>query len=100
METLCSLLIGPQGNLGYNFVGRPDKHSQEEMLLNGEHQSKMETARLNIFLLYDYLAQRMNEFLAESIEDKQGISRTRCHIRSKSYYLLIDFYMFMIIYTI
>jgi hypothetical protein len=100
METLCSLLIGSQGNLGYNFVGRPDKQSQEEMELNGEHQSKMKNARLNIFLLYDYLAKRMNEFLAESIEDKHGISRTRCQIRSKSYYLLIDVYMFMIIYTI
>ncbi|CAF1267248.1 unnamed protein product [Adineta steineri] len=37
METLCSMLLGPKGNFGFNFVGRPDKNSKNEMRIHSRH---------------------------------------------------------------
>ncbi|CAF3922656.1 unnamed protein product [Adineta steineri] len=46
METLCSMLLGREGNFGFNFVGRPNQGSKEEMREKGR--------RLN-----DYMSQEI-----------------------------------------
>ncbi len=38
METLCSLLIGPEGNGGYGFIGSVAQRTMEDMQQNGEYQ--------------------------------------------------------------
>jgi hypothetical protein len=37
METLCSLLIGQEGNNGYRCVGRVKDLNKEESRINGEY---------------------------------------------------------------
>jgi hypothetical protein len=32
METLCSMLLGPEGNYGFNFIGRFTKASKENFV--------------------------------------------------------------------
>jgi hypothetical protein len=87
METLCSLLIGPQSNNSYCIVGRLNDLTQEERQLNGEHQFYRRNARLNMFFfLYDHLAKEMNKTLSKTVIDSDGVEKTGHHIRSKTYY--------------
>jgi hypothetical protein len=37
METLCSMLLGPEGNHGFNFVGRFTKSSKQELCEQGNY---------------------------------------------------------------
>jgi hypothetical protein len=87
METLCSLLIGKEGNVGYNFIGRFTGFTKEEKQINGEHQFYMENATLNmLFFLFDNLAGKTSKWLAEYIKDSNGLEKTGYQIRSKTYY--------------
>ncbi len=37
METLCSFLSGPEGNVGYRYVGRMKNQTKEERKMLGKH---------------------------------------------------------------
>lgn len=60
METLCSLVLGRDGNHGYNFVGRFSQTTREEMLSAGNH------LRSRNFMLITFSRIFLHDFLYES----------------------------------
>lgn len=37
METLCSMLVGPEGNQGFDFVGRVEIGTKEDLIAGGKY---------------------------------------------------------------
>jgi len=61
----------------------------------------MENAILNmLFFLFGHLVGKTNKWLAEYIQDSNGLEKTGYQIKSKTYYELTDFNMIIIIYMI
>ncbi|CAF1209714.1 unnamed protein product [Adineta steineri] len=48
METLCSMLLGREGNFGYNFVGRATNASKEEMRENGHRLNNYMSQKIEV----------------------------------------------------
>ncbi|CAF4728064.1 unnamed protein product [Rotaria sp. Silwood1] len=68
METLCSLLIGKEGNMGYSFIGRPDDLTKEELQMN---------------------AKLLNEHMAEPIVDNGLVTTKRQITNAKAHKTLL-----------
>ena len=50
METLCSLLLGKDGNSGYSFIGSVDNRTAEEIQIQRECHLCVKIGRLNILI--------------------------------------------------
>ena len=55
METLCSFLLGKEGNSGYNYIGRVEGRSKEEQLKYRKCESYERIEKIKLYYCFSLI---------------------------------------------